>query len=158
MTYAPIKIEFAETFKRKNGIHPGPQLGIYHDELWWYFVVYAQYKGDYKNHIFRWKPGVKAEHVSVAAETVARGDIGVHGEGSAGGAAEFSWDDNGEYPNLWVQEVPDFVPAPLDARVDLLVEEVAQLRAEVAALSQGSGLSAEDRASLDWTAQVRALE
>src|SRR5262245_6463003 len=140
MAYNPIKIEFKETFRRKNGTNPGPQLGEYQGELWWYFTVYANYDGTgYKNHIFRWKPGAKAEHVPVVAETVARGDIGVHGV-NGGGAAEFSWDnESADFPNLWVQEVPGFVPAPLDSRVDLLIAEVAALTQRVSELEQGAG-------------------
>ncbi len=159
MTYAPIKIEFADNFRRKNGTNPGPQLGVYQGEAWWYFTVYANYDGSgYKNHIFRWKPGTKALHVDVQAETAARGDIGVHGV-DGGGGAEFSWDNaDADYPNLWVQAVPDFVPAPLDARVDALVEEVARLTVEVAALQQGAALSAENQKNMEWASAVRALE
>ncbi len=155
MTYRPIKIEFADTFRRKNGTQPGPQLAEYEGELWWYFTVYANYDGTgYKNHIFRWKPGVKALHVAVESETVARGDIAVHGVG-VGGAAEFSWDNaDADYPNLWVQEVPGFVPA-LPDYVRAMQAEIAALRTEVAALAGGASPLSED--DIAWVKAVRAL-
>jgi len=151
MTYAPVKIEFAETFKRKNATQPGPWLGA---DGHWCFTVYAMYgSADYRNHVFRWKPGMKAEHVDLQTETTARGDIGVHSLG----AASFSWDDTQDYPCLWVQEVPGLAPAPLDPRVSLLLDRIAALEQRIAAMEQGGGLSDDDRASLDWVWEVRAL-
>lgn len=159
MTYAPVKIEFADTFRRKNLTQPGPWLGDYEGAFWWYFTVYADYDGaGYRNHVFRWKPGAKAEHVDLISETVARGDIGVHAVGG-GGAASFSWDNASvDYPNLWTQEVLGFVPASTDPQVALLAERIAALEQRVAALEAADagadGLTDADRF---WVKAVRAV-
>lgn len=126
MSYAPIRIEWAERFRRKNGISPGPQIADDNGVVWWYFVVYCDYRSQgFKNHIFRWRPGIKAEHVALQSPTDARGDIAVHPIG----AAVFSWDNaSADYPDLWVQNLDGFVPAELAG--------VAELRARVEALEQ----------------------
>ncbi len=144
-----VPVDLPEGFTPHNAIQPGPVL---HAADYWYLTIYGKAAGatEYRQHVLRWKPNERATIVPLPSPTNARGSIGVHSHG----AALFSWQDL----KLRCQEIEGFVPSPLDARVDLLVEEVAQMRAEVAALQQGSGLSAEDRASLDWTAQVRALE
>jgi hypothetical protein len=67
------------------------------------------------------------------------------------------------YVNVW-----DWIPgvdlpwdddtAQLKEQIVALQHQVAMLQQQIDAIGSGGSLSAEDRASLDWTAQVRALE
>ena len=145
-----VPVDLPEGFIPHNAIQPGPVL---HAADYWYLTIYGKVAGatEYRQHVLRWRPNERATIVPIPNPTNARGSIGVH----AHGAALFSFQDL----KLRCQEIEGFVPAALDARVDVLVEEVAALRAEVAALTQGSGLSAGDRACLHWVAtETRALE
>ena len=110
-----IEVPLPAGFVRFNSVQPEPQLGA---DGYWYFVVYGHPAGvaESAQYLFRWRPGMTAEVVGLQDETNARGSLAVH---SAGGQM-WSWDGSGSYPRLVVQSVPDFVPAPLDSRVDAL--------------------------------------
>jgi hypothetical protein len=70
-----------------------------------------------------------------------------------------------KFQSCWDWEAGVDDPYLVDPTVEELKAEVAALKAQVAMMAQqidaigtGGSLSAEDRASLDWTAKVRALE
>lgn len=144
MTYR-VAIEFPPRFVRFNSVQPDPVLGA---DGWWYFVVYGHPDGESesKQYLFRWRPNAVAKLVELPAETNARGSIGVH----AAGAALFSWEGSGSDPQLICQEIADFTPAPLDSRVDALLERVGRLETHASA----AGLSAQDVEALR---RLRAL-
>lgn len=123
-----IDVPFPERFVRFNSIQPDPWLGL--DGLW-YFVVYGHPDGatESQQYVFRWRPGITAEIVGLQDETNARGSLAVHDKGGQ----MWSWQGSGSFPRLVVQSVPDFVPAPLDARVDALLARVAELEARESA-------------------------
>ena len=94
-----VEIEFPPRFVRFNSIQPDPKFGT---DGYWYFVVYGHPDGatESEQHLFRWKPGIVAEHIGLAGETNARGSIGVH----SAGASMWSWQGSGNFPHLIVQD------------------------------------------------------
>ena len=149
-----VPVDLPEGFTPHNAIQPGPVL---HAADYWYLTVYGKLAGatEYRQHVLRWRPNERATIVPIPNPTNARGSIGVH----AHGAAMFSWQDL----KLRCQEIEGFSPAPLDARVDVLIAEIAELQQTIVEIETALGnatapaISVEDRAALDWVQDVRAL-
>ena len=149
-----VPVDLPEGFTPHNAIQPGPEL---HADGYWHLTIYGKLAGatEYRQHVLRWRPNERATIVTIPNPTNARGSIGVHSHG----AALFSWQDL----RLRCQEIEGFLPAPLDARVDVLVAEIAELQQIVIELRTALGnatapaLSETDRAALAWVRDVRAL-